>query len=388
MKNANQRQRLRELRRTHNLIDVEVEIQYAANERSLESSNGPDPVFRCVPHSDGSLIALAGRGQFWYISKSENNISGLVSSNVHTDYARGLIRVHDDLAISVGYDGRLIATFFKYPSEWFARQLPVQLISLAAISSSEFVLGDGTGVLRFFEHRNGFGMRQTHSITSVHQKYVDWIAVHGRLMVTVSACRTVSVFDTSTKKRVAMLPHRFPAVYSAINEHLIATAGYEEVRVFANSPGYRLLDVFKGLNNGLDLYCVDVIGDSLILTAGFFPLITVTSLVTKRPITRILTSLPYIQELTLTPDGRLIAVCDKRIPEDNVTTSNDPIMDSLTRLAIITVPRKHGVKRELMKEAVRRFGIKRDKPMWKLRAAVMCLIAAVTLCVRKRGQSD
>eukprot|EP00171_Calliarthron_tuberculosum_P010454 IDg10454t1 len=272
----------------------------------------------------------------------------------------------------------MISLFFKASLTSFVWQHSQVLVSLASLSDTEFVVGDENGVLSFYKHRNGDNIQFVHSIPSVHQRWVNWIAVHDNLMVSVSECSTVCVWDITTRRRVAMLPHISSVWYAAMNDHIIATSSFQEVRVFKNGPGYRLSHVFKGLNQGFRTFCVEVVGDNLLLTAGEGSLITVTSLSMKMPIIRVSTTLPYIQDLTITSDGMVVASCNKEIsdPGESDSTVSESIPQEMDRCAVIIFARKHGIKKELRKEARKRFGTSPKEINWKLGAVALTATAA------------
>eukprot|EP00171_Calliarthron_tuberculosum_P009170 IDg9170t1 len=129
MKDAILRRKLTERRRTHILRTDNLQVSNGEWEWKICT---PDPVIRCVGHKDGSIAALSRGGWIWYITHEKGLYTEYGSLERHIMFGKGLIRVCDGLALSVGEDGMIVSTSLNNLSVTNAFHLPQKLRSIAS----------------------------------------------------------------------------------------------------------------------------------------------------------------------------------------------------------------------------------------------------------------
>lgn len=339
-------------RLTHDLNKTQAPCSSPAGECVLLNQEGP--VRHCIAHRDGSMIAVA-RKKFWYISKTGGGYSWWVHGHTRFPSFTGVYRQSEHEAIMLYFDGLSYFVGSIYIGiDYFRTMIQLQKTpySLGRISDTEFVVGFTDGAIRFYTHQNGRKTKLERSICGVHSDYINHIEVHRNLMVAVSDCKTVSVWNTITKKRVAMLPHRYSVLNAVVNMHFIVTSSFTEVRVFENKPGYCLRYVFRRRHRNL---AVEVVGDSFLLLSDNSHHISVVSLGKKQIVQSVKTSLPQISHLSLTRDGHVIVGSCLVINADQETEKSTST--ELNRCAVVEFTEGSRIREELKKEASCRFGI-------------------------------
>lgn len=387
MKNILERKQSQFLkRRTNNSHTIDVPVLRPKKELVLLNEQGPKRVFQCNAHEDGSMIALVGLGQFWYISMFGVTSSWRAPRGVSMQYVECFFRQENNQAILADCKGFICFVCLRSHSIFPMLRCKTPIGSMAFISATKFVAGCDNGALCFYEHRNGQSAKLLRSIRGIHSKRINQVVVYDKLLVAVSTCHTVSVWDVTQEKRIAMLPHCAPVYKTVVNQHFIVTMSYSEVRLFKNRAGYPLCHVFKGIDGNWDIFCVEIIGKCFLLTAGTRSMITVVSLEKKLPIMRIETTLPSILNMSLTPDGQVIASCFQKVhlDGDSNSSTSDSFLNGINRCVAIELTKKYGIRNKLKNEAMCRFEVISKKANWKLRAIIAVLLyATISLCRRE-----
>ncbi len=124
---------------------------------------------------------------------------------------------------------------------------------MSKISDTEFVVGGSQGHLFSFEHEGGYNLRQTRCIWKAHTDTITNISFHNGIIVTTSDDRTARLWDTETKKRLAVLYHDEVVSSGVISDQYIVTCSRyghsdwekSELRIYRNSEGYPLTKILR-----------------------------------------------------------------------------------------------------------------------------------------------
>lgn len=310
-----------------------------------------------IAHKDGSIV-VASVDKLVFLSKMENVSFQWTCNGITIPSFAGVFRHNENQVMALHFCSvkfYIVSIFVGVDQFRTVTELPPFPTVITCIAASEFVVGFYDGALRFYTHKNGNKTKLSRFISGIYSDYIEHICVHDKLMVAVSMCGTVSVWDTNKKNRVAMLPHKTSCRRVSINKHFIVTLSYSEVRVFENEPGYRLRHVF---NCRLSSYDVNVISDSFLLISGSYPELSVVCLKRMKIIKSVRTSLPFISHVSLTRDGHVILGCcidiqaKRNLEEDLGEKFNSCVALKLTE--------EYGIHDGLIKEASHRFGIQEN----------------------------
>lgn len=372
MKDALLRRIIRDENRTTDVWVYGTAIYQPARTSPILDGLGSCWVDQSSVREDGSMIAFTQQREVYLISKSKSGYTWRALEFEQKFYPCSIVRVGDNRAIFAERDGTITSLLFGDPLIFEKKKWNFKPSWIVSTSKTEFVVGDFKGVLRFFHHKDGRSVQLNRTVPGYHSRTINRLVVHGNVMVAISPCRYASVWDLTAKRCVAMLPQSTYPVHANLNDHHIITVTYDEVRVFKNEPGYRLRYVLKGLN-GLDrTICAFAVGDHLLLTAGDGSNITLTNLETKCPIARFSTHLSRITNLTLAPDGLLIASCIgfKSPSSADWYTVNFTDYDYCI---LLKLSRNRKLSNKLKEEAQNRLGIRS-----KQKNCLITLVAAVT----------
>lgn len=144
--------------------------------------------------------------------------------------------------------------------------------AMCKISNTEFASGSSEGHILFFTHNRGHNLQEETRVRKAHSDGILSMEFHKDIIISTSFDWSARVWDSSTKKRVAILKHCAPVVGVTISDEYIVTCSFSEsdtgeLRFYKNENAYELVKivhirnwVYKPiiLNGGLilcRLYC-------------------------------------------------------------------------------------------------------------------------------------
>lgn len=174
-------------------------------------------------------------------------------------------------------------------------------------AGSEIAVGDSNGNIHMLSHNRGFDVRPVRVMRGAHRRYISWLACHEDTLVAASDDWSASIWEQSTGRCLARLPHSYRVFCTAISKTHIATACGREVRLYRNGGDYGLLAVYRGLHSTFKCFAVALAGDDMLVTGGADALITYTSISEGRPVARSRTSVDSMTNIELIRDNRIVA---------------------------------------------------------------------------------
>lgn len=267
-------------------------------------------VTRVVTLDDGALLATAcydGRVRVYDAaggaSVPRHDLSG------HNGLVLSLAPLGGSILVSGGWSDQVVSWNARTGARLDAlRVTDSSFPSIAAVDEGKFVAGTGSGDLVFFSHSKGRGLREVDRVQNAHSAWINHIAVRGDLMVTASFDKTATLWHLPSRTRLATLPHTSNVWCAALSDRFLATGAQGEIRVYEIERDCALKLVMKGVHANEFVHAVALAGDDWLLSAGGDGAVTFTSLASEQPVVRVSTSVPYVLDIALLPNGR-VAVC-------------------------------------------------------------------------------
>lgn len=344
-------------------VDRQVEEETVANKeeqvtRYFSEKNLPKPVpaikaaplsghtnsvSRVIAFDNGSLLATAcydGKVRVYDSSGGTSILRHELPG--HAGLVLGLAPICGSIIVSGGWDDKIITWDARSGERIETYKLnDASINTIAPVDSNTFVAGTGGGDLVFFSHVKGKKIKEDERISSAHEAWINHIAIKGDYMVTASFDKTAALWSCTSKKRLATMDHPSNVWCASISTRYIATGAQGEVRVYEIQKDCELRLILKGVHADEFIHAVALAGDEWLLSAGGDGTVTFTSLSSEKPAVRVSTSVPYVLDITLLPNGR-VAVCGNESNDtySSVFASPDKLRAPLSEYTATLFPKR------------------------------------------------
>lgn len=187
------------------------------------------------------------------------------------------------------------------------------------INDSEFVTGSAEGHIIYLAHKRGCNLREIMRVRKAHLGKINCMTVHKNLIVSTSTDCSARLWDTTTKKRLAVLKHGAPVVGVALSDEYIVTCSFTEtdngeIRIFKNEDGYQLMKILHMRNW---VYKPKILNDGPILFRFFRPFddeslhrhyLCIVDFEHERYLAQLNVGVRKINDYDVLADGRIIVV--------------------------------------------------------------------------------
>ncbi len=303
-------------------------------------------VSRVIAFDSGSLIATACYDGKVRVYDSSGGTSILRHELVgQSGLVLGLAPLCGSVIVSGGWDDKIITWDARSGERLDTYKLEdASINTIASIDSSTFVAGTGGGDIIFFSHVKGKKIKEVSRISSAHDAWINHIVIRGDYMVTASFDKTAALWSCSSKEKLAVLKHPSNVWCASISSRFVATGAQGEVRVYEIQKECELKLVLKGVHAEEFVHAVALAGDEWLLSAGGDGTVTFTSLSSEKPAVRVSTSVPYVLDITLLPNGR-VAVCGNETNDSysSVFSSPGKLKEPLSQYTDTLFPKKESI---------------------------------------------